>query len=84
MISKHMPPSLLTIAVVAAISSTQSQAFTFDAFEGELTGKFDTTLVLERVSALRRRIRTSTPMPMAYSAVKIAVEGFHPTPIMAA
>jgi hypothetical protein len=44
MICKHMPPSLLTITVVAAISSAQSQAYTFDAFEGELTGKLDTTL----------------------------------------
>lgn len=44
MTCKHMPPSLLTIAVVAAMSSAQTQAYTFDAFEGELTGKLDTTL----------------------------------------
>ena len=44
MTCKHMPPSLLTIAVVAAISSAQTQAYSFDAFEGELTSKLDTTL----------------------------------------
>lgn len=44
MICKHMTPSLLTIAIIAAMTSAESHAFTFDAFEGELTGKVNTTL----------------------------------------
>lgn len=44
MTCKHMTPSLFTLAIAAAITSGPSQAYTFDALDGELTGKLSTTL----------------------------------------